>query len=224
MSDGDRDDPYHDNIAAYIPVDTVKPENNGGVMVLPFSDVEIANVEIGTFLLNGVALEKHVDIRDLSSNKYKAFLVSDHEVLLVEPAVPFPFLHLSEKVYEKQEAHGLYCDRAQQGREVVKNAILHDKGRQTKRIMLVFPDEYPLTMEHTSRDNKKTGEIPFELIPIQSEYTVGGMVHKITDVFMQWKLHYIEETPRFTKSADNSAEIDDAEAQLTARLGGMDVS
>jgi hypothetical protein len=202
-----------------IHVDLEHPETNSDFLVMPISDY--VDTKKG-HLIDGFIIEpKHVDIRDIMDNRYKAFLLpSLHEVMILSPAVSHPFLHLAENLYKRQKDLNLFCERGAQGREVAKNAILSDEDRQVKSTLLVFPVGFQLTTEYTSKDSKTFGEIPFEITPVQSEYMMGTKKIPMTDVFLQWTLHKLEEVPRVALRLDETV-TNDAAAQLEARLAGM---
>jgi hypothetical protein len=215
-------DDDHGDIAECINVTEVNPEANGGFIVFPFADVVID----GAYLINGVIIETVGDARYVLDNKkkwYKAELLpSGHEVVMTVPAVPWAYLHSSTEIYDKQTEHHRFCERVAQGREVVKNGIVDDESRHTKRILLSFPVGYELTINYTSIDQKEEGEILMEPFPIQTGYvSLDGKTITHTDVFIQWKLHKISDSPR--KIAQPTDRCKDGTALISERFQGMNL-
>jgi hypothetical protein len=203
-------------------VDLDQAENNGDFLVIPFSNY----TTFRGHLLNGFLIEcKHVDMRQIMvpDSKFKAFLLpSLNEVMILTPGMSFPFLSLAAELYEKQKGYEILCEPTRLGREVVKNGILDDNERQVKSIILKFPEGYQLTTEFVSKDSIAYGEIPLEITPIQSVSKIHGKDRPFTDIFLQWKVHQLEDTPRVSVRAEETV-VNDAAAQLAERLSGMEM-
>jgi hypothetical protein len=201
-------------------VDLEHPEDNGEVLVMPFTN----HVNYLGNLVNGFIIEpKHVDIREIcgKQNQFKAFLMpSRHEVMLLTPSVSRPFLESSKQLYEKQEEFHVFSSVAKEGREVVKNSILADANRQVRCIILKFPEEMQLTTEFASDDKRAHGVIPMQIFAIESEYMMGATKCSANDIFLQWVVHILEDVPRVAVFSEDSV-TNDAAAQLAARLSGM---
>ena len=194
------------------------PKTNSDFLVMPLSDY--VDKKKGHLIDGFMIGPKHVDICDIMNNRFKACLLpSFHGVMILSPAVLYPFLHLAADLYKRQKDLSLLCEHGAQGREVVKNAILIDKDRQVKSTLLTFPVGFQLTTEYTS-DGKTFGEIPFEITPVQSQYKMGDKDIAMTDVFLQWTLHKLEEVLRVAVCLDETV-TNDAATQLQDRLAGM---
>ena len=199
-------------------VDLEHPENHGDFLVIPFSDY----VDKKGHLIDGFIIEvKHADIRQIADNKYKAILrASLNEVVIYSPSISYPFLELSDDLYKHQGRLQVLCERGKLGRKVAKNSIINDDERQVKSLLLRFPEGYELTTEYTSKDSSAYGDISLEITPIQSEYQMGGRKLQMTDVFVQWTVHKLEDVPRIAVRVIEPV-MDDAATQLAARLSGM---
>jgi hypothetical protein len=201
-------------------VDLETAENNGDFLVIPFTNFQ----NTSGHLINGFIIEpKNVDFRHVMESKYKAILRPNlNQVLIYTPAIPFAFLHEAKLVYAKQLHHNQLCERGKDGREIFKHAMLGDDERQIKCIILQFPEEFELTCEFSSKENKSYGDIQPVVTPITSVYKVAGKERKMTDVFLQWTVHKLEDEPRVAVYSEEANDVNDAAAQLASRLAGMD--
>lgn len=198
-----------------IDVDIFHPEQNREFQVFEFTDVNE-----GGILHNGFEIVIEGDLRDIFEGKYNAYLYSDNEIMVHMPSMSHAFLHESEMLIKKQKAHDTHCSRTQESHDVARNKILKDERRQTKRLLLRFPQDMELSNNVYSPQSSDDGEIEIETLPFKSEFEAGG--HKVTTVTVRisWKVSIVEEEKRVVKSSTDSNK---AAAKLTERLSGMEL-
>jgi hypothetical protein len=199
--------------AEVIEVDIVHPECNREVRVVEFRDVEKDGV-----LHNGYEIAMEGDLRDLTSDKYKAQLVGENEILITMPSVSHYWLHAPKDYFEKVEAFNIDCPRTKEAHDVARNAILDDEDRQTKLLLLRFPENIALSNNHYS-PTAIDFELDSEVVPFESSFKVANKQFKTTTTAIYWKIAIIEEKKRVVKAIDDKGKK--GEAKLAQRFASM---
>jgi hypothetical protein len=178
--------------AQVIKIDVEYPERNGEFKVFAFTDQEKDGV-----LHNGFEIELEGDLRFFVDDKYKAHLISGTEILVEMPSVNFSFLYETEQYMEHVTAFNMYYQRTAEARAVTRNMILNDESRQTKFILLRFPENIELSNQHYSADNETdSGEIESKIIPIQSTFNFHGRTYGKTFASIIWRVSIVENKKR----------------------------
>lgn len=150
-----------------IHVDIHSPERNGPVIVQSFTDVEVNGI-----LHNGFMLLLHVEMEDYVSDRFQARLVSSNEVLIRMPSVPNSWLKNMDPFFAFLDEVGESCNRTVLGHQVASNAIAGDTERQTKHLLLTFPESIVLDSRHYVLDDNQ--ELQHTCVPIDTDNTVQG--------------------------------------------------
>lgn len=198
-----------------IDVNIAQPERNREIQVFHFTNVKQDGV-----LHNGFELVVYGDMRDVNSDKYHAFLCSEHEILVEIPSIDHAFLHEPIQLTEAMKKAKAFCDRAQESHDVTRNRMIKHKKQQTKRLLLRFPRGIELT-NHQYSPKSVDGEIESEFVPYHSEFELAGAKYKTSAARVSWKVAIIESEKREISAADDTNR---AAAKLAAKLRSMHLS
>jgi hypothetical protein len=135
------------------------------------------------------------------TDRYKAQLISPNEVLLAVPTVTHSYLHHFDNLFAQMKATGENYECAQDAHAVSRNAILSDKDRQTKHLLLRFPEDTELSTRHYAQE-ATDNELSCELIPYQTSYDINGKSYSNTVPVIYWKVSLVEQDQRVAKRAD----------------------
>lgn len=195
-----------------IVVNTDFPERNREVRIIPFSDVEVNGV-----LHGGFEISMDADIHDYLEDHYSAQIVTESQILLSIPSVPYTYLHKYDKFFSVVDSFALDCPRTQIGHNVVRNAIKEDSTRATKYLLLSFP---PGTVFDTRHYVDGTGTLlDATLIPFKIDFEHSGRTHNRTRDVVYWKVATKEAKERRV-STQASGKTKGA-SQLEALFSGM---
>ena len=174
-----------------IQVDTKRPENNRGIGVFEFTDLEHDGL-----LYNGYQVTVEGDIRDFMADHYKAQLV-DRSILLRLPALSYSFLCDNKEYESRAKAAGLFVPSIEEAHQAARKRIERDKVRRERLVLLEFPENLELSTKPFSPDSTD-GEIDFDLLPITINVSVGEKELPLTITRISWKVSIAEE-PRAAK-------------------------
>lgn len=204
---------YSDN-PEIIEVDTKYPENNKQFMVVAFKDVKFNGI-----FINGFYIELEIDIRDYANEKYKARLIDTNEIVFTVPSVSHGYIHDRVERTKSLTNFNLYCERTQEAIDVSRNAIMRDKERQSKTIVLRFPEYISLSVEHFY-PGSRNGELECEVVPYLTKCD-QSKTH-VTKTLLFWKVSVIEpEVRRYETTTDSAKKALD---KLTSRLQGTQLN
>jgi hypothetical protein len=199
-----------------IDVNIAQPERNREIQVFHFTNVKQDGV-----LHNGFELVVYGDMRDVNSDKYQAFLCSEHEILVEIPSIDHAFLYEPIQLTEVMKKAKAFCDRAQELHDVTRNRMIKHKKQQTKRLLLRFPRGIELT-NHQYSPKYVNGEIlESEFVPYHSEFELAGAKYKTSAAWVSWKVAIVESEKREISAADDTNR---ATAKLAAKLRSMHLS
>ena len=148
-----------------------------------------------------------VDVRDAMVNdRCTAMLVSENEVLITYPALPYPMstdfikrnarlLHL--KTYDAQ------VDQAQ---AIMINAVRRDANRSEKRLLLRFPDDVMLGNVFTPNSYEIKSVLPMDYAP----YPPIGDDARLISAQLEWRiadLHTLREATVIQEVANKTEEV-----------------
>lgn len=205
------------SLVPVINVDVNFPEQNREVKVVPFTDVNKDGI-----LHNGFDIMMDCDIRDFIAGSYKAELISSSKVLISLPSTSHTYLHDFGAFFEElKKTPEDFCDRAELGHGVARNAIIGgDKARQTKKLMLCFPEHIVLVMNQHYCKSKM--ELKSHIVPFKTKFDWNGnKLVRFHDVVF-WKVVIHEDEPRFKTLPDSDESKETAKlAKLAARLASM---
>lgn len=138
---------------AIVDVDINRPERNREVMVVGFTNVEESGV-----LHDGFDIFLEGNMQDFVCDRYKARHIGDNGILIEMPAATTSYLENFGQFFKHQKHNGSICERQQEGHAIARNAILGDKQRKIKRILLCFPSHIVLSRHYLSKDPWSTSE------------------------------------------------------------------
>lgn len=193
-------------------MDIARPENNGEISVFGFTNVKKDGV-----MHNGFELVIFGDMRDVYNDKYNAFLYSEHEILVEIPTILHSFLHEPIALTEALKKANIFCEKTQDSHDIARNAIIKNKKRQTKRLLLRFPKGTQLS-NHQYSPKSTDGEIESDFVPFHSEFHIAGVKYNTSLARVSWKVAIAETEKREIAAAE---ETNRAAAKLTAKLTSM---
>jgi hypothetical protein len=200
--------------ADIINVDIKHPECNREVIVVPFTDKEMDGILHDGF----VFMVEGVDVRDFISKKFKARLVSSNEILVAMPAVSHYWLHDSSAFNACLTRCGLYCQRADEAQAVARNnMLLQNRDRQTKYLLLRFPDNLKLSNLHFS-PNSTDGNIEIDVVPLKNTVDIPGNEMQAAFATVVWKVTVLEDEQRVVRLAANAAQTNGAAQACTTLI------
>lgn len=179
-----------------IDVDINRPENNREVKVIKFMNV----VKDGV-MHNGFEIILDGDMQDFLADKYHGKLISDHEVLLTIPSMNHAYLHDLESFYNKQKFYETFCPRSQESHDIARYAICADSNRQSKKLLLRFPDDLVLSAAHYHAKDAPEGELNCDMIDHDAGFTWNGRVFVNMLYTVQWKVSILEDAKRILAQA-----------------------
>jgi hypothetical protein len=176
-------------------VDTKRPENNRGIGVFEFTDLEKDG-----HLYNGYQITMEGDIRDFMADHYKAQLVGNNSILLRLPALSYSFLHDQEEYEKRAKSSDLFCPTTEEAHQAARKRIERDDSRRERLVLLEFPENLELSNKPFSPDSTSTdGEIDFDLLPITINVLVGEKELPMTITRISWKVSVAEKERRPAK-------------------------
>jgi hypothetical protein len=176
-----------------IQVDTKRPENNRGIGVFEFIDLEKDGI-----LYNGYQIIMEGDIRDFMEDHYKAQLVLGSAILLRLPALSYSFLHDQEEYEKRAKSADLFCPSTEEAHQAARKRLERDASRRERLVLLQFPDDLELSNKPFSPDSTD-GEIDFDLLPITINVPVGEKELPMTITRISWKVSVAEKEARAAK-------------------------
>lgn len=202
---------FHHRLKETIPVDTKRPENNRGIGIFEFTDLEKDG-----HLYNGYQITMEGDIRDFMEDHYKAQLVGN-AVLLRLPALSYSFLNDQEEYEKRAKSADLFCPTTEEAHQAARKRIERDASRRERLVLLEFPENLELSNKPFSPDSTD-GEIDFDLLPITIHVPVGEKELPMTITRISWKVSVAEMEPR---AAKKEAPEEQAQTKGAAKLANI---
>lgn len=161
------------------------------------------------------------DLRDVQNNKFKATLISKHEVMVQLPSLDHTFLHepnfANLAMNQQHTTDNGQIERIQEAFDVERNKILKHE-RLTKNLLLRFPEVYWLSNDLYAAlgDDKK--KIRLLAVFYKAHYNINGQKNSSTTARVSWKVSIDEPDKRVTTA---SSTINEGAALLVAQLSSM---
>jgi hypothetical protein len=183
--------------------------------------VKFTDVEKGGVLHDGFDILVEGDVRDFDEDKYGARVLNDNQVLLTIPAAKYSYIHDFETFFSSLQPSEV-CTCTVVAHQVAHNAILGDKTRWCKHLLLQFPQGLVSSNQHYSpEDANHEGELKTDFVRYAKGMELYGKNLKsiVTTIF--WKVTIMEETQRIVKRTVGTKKRN--EATLAGRLGSMTI-
>jgi hypothetical protein len=161
---------------------------------------------------------------DFVSDKYEARIIGKkkNHVLITLPSASHAYIHEFDKFFDVLQDTGNLCNPTQDSHDVARSAMKDMKDRQTKNLLLRFPQGMKLspTPYSESLTELNCNMIPFETSMDPDQPTL--MYGHETFSFIYWKVAIVEAVPR-TKYTANGRNITKGEAKLAALIQSMNL-
>lgn len=125
-----------------------------------------------------------VDIRDAEKELYKAEIVSENELILTIPSLPFIMLYDSTRRHEQLMKMGINCERCQEAQEITLSNVLTNSSRSQKKLRLLFPEDIVLANMTSAVDSVlENREEPYLVAgPWDKQYMMCNMTWRVARV------------------------------------------
>ncbi len=175
-----------------IDIDSEHAEHNGPFIMYCF----LTDVLEGGKLHDGYDIIVQVDINNVTNDKYKAWLISLHSIIIQILTLSHAALFEMEKYFKAHKVAGHpHCTQSQVAHEVAIINIVDRPSRQTKKILLQFPSDAVLSNKHYSPDTVNV-EIDYHSVPVQTLYQpAGSKAASILTCFLHWKVSTVGGEP-----------------------------
>lgn len=210
-----------------VDVNLAHPEKNREVFVFRFDNYRNDDDE----LLNGNEICIVADIRHFRDENYRAWVISDNEVVVQLPTVPYAFM---DAVSQYEESSFREYDQNFQVLEQphidLRNDVLRAK-RFKKYLLLRFPTKidfdnnlFSAGFDETDRNNTKWGEIKPSVVPYVHGFdlTEGKLVEQV-DMMLYFRIGDKVITPRYATTKAPKEKINKSASILGEALSGMDM-
>jgi hypothetical protein len=192
-------------------VDLERPENNGGVLIF------VNDHKIGGTLHKCVLIAKErVHAADFQASKFKAQLVSNNIVDILEPSIHAPLLDVGAQqqlLLDMLTRRSVIDDHGKKDMKIQLNAITKIKARQEKILRLVFPKHVHLSNHLFSagsvEDKIKPKSITYPVDILLAPNTNRVVSHKSLEMYVFWKVVMVEQRQRVIDGASTNEELDD---------------
>jgi hypothetical protein len=188
-------------------MDLYFPERNREVVL-----ETVINFEHDKDVFDGFVIFMSVDVRDaMVDNNITAHLISPTEILLTMPSLAFDLYHDSVGRNERlREFLGMECVQLQLAQNITINEIRMTHTRQTKRLLLRFPNTVRLSNVWDPSTFVLSGEMQTEY----TSYKVGTIDVPLLLCRMKWQIGNMETHRRAKVSAAALSNVAQLEAQF----------
>lgn len=216
-----------DDFAAVIDVDLTHPERNREVFVFEFKDWKDSDQKI----FDGIEVAMFVDLRHFKENRYRAWVIGNHEMVVLMPTAPYSFIY-DHGSYDAaaRASHGQDYTTFEQSHVDLRNDIIRSPAiRLQKYVLLRFPTHIDLNNSTFSGDfaendaAESVGEVRPWLVPFKSKVEIKpGLQVDQLEVAMSF---YVARRVVHARFAQTRARQTDNHAEdiLAAALQGMDI-
>lgn len=166
-----------------IEIDLENPELNREVMIFSIQDLEHAGNVYNCF-----TIQMSSDMRDAAAEKISAMIVSDTEILISMPGLPYGIFADSIGRNERLKTQNLHCPKLQLAQDVTINDIREDQTRSVKHLLLRFPSHVVLT-------NVFNPSSPKLLHDMQTDFTFANLRGRRVPMvvcYMTWRVGNLE--------------------------------
>lgn len=177
-----------------IKVDLDHPEQHG-----PFMIIHFVNERHG-ILHEGYDISmSNCNIDDIQSNRFKATLYGEHEIMVELPSVDNFFLR-EETIFDGNVGYVRgQDDRIREAHAIARNNILEDSSRQKQHILLCFPeDKGELSSEFYSPETREGGAIDYRVSFFTKTYPMAKV--SSTTAMISWKVSLKENQRRIIRA------------------------
>jgi hypothetical protein len=197
-------------LADTIDIDLENPERNREILVFSVADVaHDGNV------YNCFAIMLFVDVRDAAKGQLTASLVSDTEVLLTMPSLPYGLYHDSTARNLRLELIQLHCPKLQLSQDIVINQVRESQTRPLKRLLLRFPKGVVLAnVFNVASPATLLADMQTDMVMAN----LGSQAVPVINCFMTWRVANLETHRRATVVANTPAPVDVLAAQFASML------
>lgn len=195
-----------------IEVDLAYPERNREVVIYSVSNVQhVDNVYDCFFIMLAV------DFRDASKEgSFTASMVSETEILLTMPSLPFGLYHDSIMRNERLKRIRLHHPQLQLSQDIVINHLRDEAGRSVKRLLLRFPDNVRLSNVFNAAHPTV---LLHEMHTDQTKITVGSVDNvPCSNCFMVWRIANLDTNRRATIALAGPTSVDVLAAHFASML------
>jgi hypothetical protein len=163
----------------------------------------------------------HVDMRDFLADKFKLEVVSSNELLLTMPSMPKWYLANFGVFHAHLTRINELCERAKQGHDVLRNAIMSDKKRGNKFLLLRFPENCVFSTRFYSEQISR--ELTCKIAPMldMSFSHNSRQFHNLVNV-VWWKVSVLEGNKRVVDRIESTQTK--GEKELNKLLASMSLS
>ena len=139
-----------------IDVNLTYPERNREVYVFTFKGLtDSATGDI----IDGFQVTMPIDHRDFEEDNYKLEILTDTELSLTMPSLPYQMQHDSVRRFLVLSELGLSCSKCQQAQEICVTDVDGAPSRKLKKLILRFPDDVCLVNLSSAIDKVISADI-----------------------------------------------------------------